>query len=208
MYERFSNNARRAMQLANSEAQRFNRGYTGTEHVLLALVKLGDGMAAHVLRQLDVDVQKVCLDLENSMESGPNQVHMGKLPQTPGTKNVIEYAMEEAQDLNHRCVGTQHLLLGLLREQKRLAFLNTLGVTLEDARAEVSRMSEVAERPLFSPNDPDQHVRHAIKSCWEILPEEIRNVDEVERQVRRIADRALRDFRDDFEGFFRRESPD
>ena len=195
------------MQLANSEAQRFNHEYIGTEHVLLALIKLGHGMAATVLRQLDVDVQKVRLELENSMESGPNKVHMGKLPQTPGTKNVIVYAMEEAQNLNHRCVGTQHILLGLLREQKGVATLwNALGVTLDDARPKVSQTSE--ERPLVSPNDPDQHVRHAIKSCWAVLPEEIRNVDEVERQIRRIVDRALRDFRDDFEEFFGTKSSD
>ncbi len=209
MYERFTTHVHRVMQLANSEAQRFNHEYIGTEHVLLALIKLGDGIAANVLRKLDVDVQKVRLELENSMESGPNKVWMSKLPQTPGTKNVIGYAMEEARNLNHRCVGTQHILLGLLREQKGVAALwNTLGVTLEDARAEVSQMSEEDERPLFSPNDPDQDIRHAIKSIWVVLPEEMRNVNEVERQIRRLVDRALRDFRDDFEEFFRTKSSD
>jgi ATP-dependent Clp protease ATP-binding subunit ClpC len=209
MYERFTDNARRVMQLANSEAQRFNYEYIATEHVLLALIKLGDGVAANVLRKLDVDVQRVRLELENSMKSSPDNVYMGKLPQTPGTKNVIEYAMEEARNLNHRCFGTQHILLGLLREQKGVpALWNTLGVSLEDARAEVSQMSEEGERPAFSPSDPDQHVRHAIKSIWAVLPEEIRNVNEVERQVRRIVDRALRDFRDDFEEFFRTTSSD
>ena len=83
-----TNDLLRVMQLANSEAQRFNHEYIGTEHVLLALIKLGDGIAANVLRKLDVDVQKVRLELENSMKSGPNKVYMGKLPQTPGMKNV------------------------------------------------------------------------------------------------------------------------
>ena len=117
--------------------------------------------------------------------------------------------MEEARNLNHRCVGTQHILLGLLREQKEVAALrNTLGVTLDGARAEVSQMNEEDERPFFSPNDPGQDVRHAIKLCWAVLPEEIRNVNEVERQIRRIVDRALRDFCDDFEEFFRTKSTD
>jgi ATP-dependent Clp protease ATP-binding subunit ClpC len=204
-----TNDFHRVMELANSEAQRFDHEYIGTEHVLLALTKPGYGIAVNVLRKLDVDVQKVRLELENSMKSGPHKVHMGKLPQTPETKNVIGYAMEEARNLNHRCVGTQHILLGLLREQKGVAALwNTLGVTLEEARAEVSQMSEEDERPLFSPNDPDQDVRHAIKSCWAALPEEVRNVNEVERQVHRIVDRALRDFRDDFEEFSRTKSSD
>ena len=109
MYERFSSDFRKAMQLANGEAQRFNHEYIGTEHALLALTKLGDGMAASLLKRLDVDVQKVRLDLENSMERGPNEVLQGKLPQTPPMKKVIEYAMEEADNLNHRCTGTQHL---------------------------------------------------------------------------------------------------
>jgi len=199
MYEQFSKNALGAMRLANSEAQQFNHEYIGPEHVLLALIKLPDGVAANVLRQLDVDLQKVRLDLENSMESGPDEVRMGKLPQTPGMKNVIEYAKEEAQNLNHRCVGTQHLLLGLLREQKGVAVAalsDTLEVTLEDARANVAQTSE--EQPLLSPHGPDQDVRYAIKSCWT----QTQNVDEVERQVSRIVDRALRDFRENFEEFF------
>ena len=143
------------------------------------------------------------------MKSGPNKVTMGKLPQTPGMKNVIEYAMEEARNLNHGRVGTQHILLGLLREQEGVpALWNTLGVSLEDARAEVSQMSEEGERPHISPSDPDQDIRHAIKTCWVVLPEEMRNVNEVERQIRRLVDRALRDFRDDFEEFFRTKSSD
>ncbi len=117
--------------------------------------------------------------------------------------------MEEARNLNHRCVGTQHILLGLLREQKGVpALWNTLGVTLEDARAEASQMSEEGERPHISPSDPDLDIRHAIKTCWVVLPEEMRNVNEVERQILRLVDRALRDFRDDFEEFFRTKSSD
>jgi len=209
MYEQFTTHVLKVMHLANSEAQRFNHECIGTEHALLAVTKLGDGNAVNVLRKLDVDVQKVRLELENSMESGPHDILMGKLPQTPEMKNVIRFAMEEAQNLNHPCVGTQHILLGLLRVQEGIpALWNTLGVTLEVARAEVSQMSDEGERPLVSPSDPDQQVRHAIKSIWAVLPEEIQNVSEVERQLRRIVDRALRDFRDDFEEFSRTETSD
>ncbi len=77
-----------------------------------------------------------------------------------------------------------------------------MGITLEEARAEVSQMSEEGERPFISPSGPDHDIRHAIKCVWLFLPEEMRNVDEVERQIRRLVDRALRDFRDDSEEFF------
>ena len=168
MYEQFTDYVHKVMPMANSEAKRFNHETIGTEHTLLALTKLGKGGAVHVLRKLDVDVKNVCREIENTMKRGPSEEFtMGKLPLTPGMKNVMEYAMEEARNLNHPYVGTHHLLLGLLREQEGVAALrNTLGVTLEDARAEVSQMSEEGERPFISPSGPDHDIRHAIKSIW------------------------------------------
>src|SRR5262249_47351410 len=121
MYERFTDRARKVMQLANQEAQRFNHEYIGTEHILLGLVKEGSGVAANVLKNLDVDLRKIRLEVEKIVQSGPDMVTMGKLPQTPRAKKVIEYAMEEARNLNHNYVGTEHLLLGLLREQEGVA---------------------------------------------------------------------------------------
>ena len=139
MYERFTDRARKVMQLANQEAQRFNHEYIGTEHILLGLVKEGSGVAANVLKNLDVDLRKIRLEVEKLVQSGPEMVTMGKLPQTPRTKKVIEYSMEEARNLNHNYVGTEHVLLGLLREQDGVAaqVLMNLGLKLEEVREEV-----------------------------------------------------------------------
>src|SRR3982750_4915296 len=139
MYERFTDRARKVMQLANQEAQRLNHEYIGTEHVLLGLVKEGSGVAANVLKNLDVDLRKIRLEVEKLVQSGPEMVTMGKLPQTPRAKKVIEYSMEEARNLNHNYVGTEHILLGLLREQEGVAaqVLMNLGLKLEEVREEV-----------------------------------------------------------------------
>src|SRR5271154_4544155 len=139
MYERFTDRARKVMQLANQEAQRFNHEYIGTEHVLLGLIKEGSGVAANVLKNLDVDLRKIRLEVEKLVQSGPDMVTMGKLPQTPGAKKVIAYSMEEARNLNHNYVATEHILLGLLREQEGVAaqVLMNLGLKLEDVREEV-----------------------------------------------------------------------
>src|SRR5882724_3332135 len=152
MYERFTDRARKVMQLANQEAQRFNHEYIGTEHILLGLVKEGSGVAANVLKNLDIDLRKIRLEVEKIVQSGPDMVTMGKLPQTPRAKKVIEYSIEEARNLNHNYVGTEHLLLGLLREQEGVAaqVLMNLGLKLEDVREEVlnllgHNMSESSE---------------------------------------------------------------
>ena len=139
MYERFTDRARKVMQLANQEAQRFNHEYIGTEHILLGLVKEGTGVAANVLKNLDIDLRKIRLEVEKIVQAGPDMVTMGKLPQTPRAKKVIEYSIEEARTLNHNYVGTEHLLLGLLREQEGVAaqVLMNLGLKLEDVREEV-----------------------------------------------------------------------
>ncbi len=139
MYERFTDRARKVMQLANQEAQRFNHEYIGTEHILLGLVKEGSGVAANVLKNLEVDLRKIRLEVEKLVQSGPEMVTVGKLPQTPRAKKVIEYSMEEARNLNHSYVGTEHILLGLLREQEGVAaqVLMNLGLKLEEVREEV-----------------------------------------------------------------------
>ena len=139
MYERFTERARKVMQLANQEAQRFNHEYIGTEHMLLGLVKEGNGVAANVLKNLGVDLRKIRLEVEKLVQSGPEMVTIGKLPQTPRAKKVIEYSMEEARNLAHSFVGTEHILLGLLREQEGVAaqVLMNLGLKLEEVREEV-----------------------------------------------------------------------
>src|ERR1700689_890558 len=114
MYERFTDRARKVMQLANQEAQRFNHEYIGTEHILLGLVKEGSGVAANVLKNFDIDLRKIRLEVEKVIQAGDTQSPIGKLPQTIDAKTTIECAINEARDLNHNWVGTEHLLLGLL----------------------------------------------------------------------------------------------
>ena len=139
MYERFTDRARKVMALANQEAQRLNHEYIGTEHILLGLVKEGSGVGANVLKNLEVDLRKVRLEVEKLVKAGPEMVTMGKLPHTPRAKKVIEYAIEEARNLNHNYVGTEHLLLGLLREHDGVAaqVLMNLSLKLEEVREEV-----------------------------------------------------------------------
>jgi ATP-dependent Clp protease ATP-binding subunit ClpC len=155
MYERFTDRARKVMQLANQEAQRFNHEYIGTEHILLGLVKEGSGVAANVLKNLDVDLRKIRLEVERIVQpgAGGDQVVMGRLPHTPRAKKVIEYSIEEARNLNHNYVGTEHLLLGLLREQEGVAaqVLMNLGLKLEDVREEVLNL--LGHNPMPNEND-------------------------------------------------------
>lgn len=158
MYRRFSREVLMSQEMTNSEARRFNHECLEPEHALLGLIKAGKGNAVEVLRRFDVDLEKIRLELEASLISGPHSVPlehlpstrpMAKLPLTPAMKNVMEYAVEEAQNLNHCCFGTQHILLGLLREQEGpTGRWNRLGITLEDAREKVCRMSEEEEYPV------------------------------------------------------------
>jgi ATP-dependent Clp protease ATP-binding subunit ClpC len=155
MDERLTDRARKVMQLANQEAQRFHHEYIDTEHILLGLVKEGSGAAANVLKNLDIDLRKVRQEVEKIVQPGPDMVTMGKLPQTPRAKKVIEYSIEEARNLNHNYVGTEHLLLGLLREQEGVAaqVLMSLGLKLEDVREEVLNLlgHNVAEETVGKP---------------------------------------------------------
>lgn len=144
MYERFTDRARRVMHLANQEARRFNHDYIGTEHILLGLIKEGTGVAAKVLQNLDVNFRKIRLELEKIIQAGPTPAPKGKLPQTPRTQKVIHYAIEEARSLNHNYVGTEHLLLGLLREEEDecvgAIVLVNLGLSLSVVRDQVLQL--------------------------------------------------------------------
>jgi ATP-dependent Clp protease ATP-binding subunit ClpA len=141
MYERFTDRARKVMQLANQEAQRFNHGHIGTEHLLIGLTKEGTGVAANVLKNLDVDLRKLRLEVEKIVRPVvlADQMILGKLPHTPQTKQVIENALDTARGLGHNHVGTEHLLLGILQLVECVAaqVLANLGVKPDDARTEV-----------------------------------------------------------------------
>jgi len=142
MYERFTDRARKVMQLANQEAQRFNHEYISTEHILLGLIKEGSGVAANVLKNLGVDPRKIRLEVEKLVQSGPDIVRLGKFPQTPRAKNVLVHAMSESRNLNHNYVGTEHILLGLLHEQDGVAAQVQMNMALQlnEVRAEVLKL--------------------------------------------------------------------
>ena len=139
MFDRFTDRAKKVMNLARQEAQRFNHEYLGTEHVLLGLVQEGSGVAANVLKNMGVDLNRIRAEVEKLVKSGPSMVTMGQLPFTPRAKKVLELSMEEAQNLGHNYIGTEHLLLGLIKENEGIAakVLTNLGVKLEDVREEV-----------------------------------------------------------------------
>jgi ATP-dependent Clp protease ATP-binding subunit ClpC len=138
MFERFTDRSRKVMLLASREANRLNHPYLGTVHVLLGLIKEGSGVAANVLKSLDVDLDRARLEVEQLTEAGADEVRVPLAP-TRRVKNVIEFSMEEAQRLGHNYVGTEHILLGLLREQEGLAVqvLTNLGLKPQDVRKEV-----------------------------------------------------------------------
>ncbi len=139
MFDRFTDRAKKVMNLARQEAQRFNHEYLGTEHILLGLVQEGSGVAANVLRNMQVDLAKIRTEVEKLVKTGPSMVTMGQLPFTPRAKKVLELSMEEAGNLGHNYIGTEHLLLGLIKENEGIAakVLTNLGVKLEDVREEV-----------------------------------------------------------------------
>jgi ATP-dependent Clp protease ATP-binding subunit ClpC len=144
MYFRLTDPAHKVMQLANEVAQRYRHEYIGTEHLLLAIVEEGSGFAVTILKTLNVDPQKVGAEVQKIVQSGPDMVTMGKLPHTPRAKKVVAYAMEQARDFNHDSLGTEHLLLGLIREGEGVAgqVLYNLGVELDAVREEVVKLIE------------------------------------------------------------------
>ncbi|MCC6740807.1 MAG: ATP-dependent Clp protease ATP-binding subunit [Planctomycetia bacterium] len=145
MFDKFTDRARKVMSLARQEAQRFNHEYIGTEHILLGLVQEGSGIAAKVLRNLDIDLKKIRQEVEKLIPHGPPTVTMGQLPFTPRAKRVLELAQEEATALGHDYIGTEHLVLGLLKENEGVAaqVLINLGLKLEDVREEVLEVLNV-----------------------------------------------------------------
>jgi ATP-dependent Clp protease ATP-binding subunit ClpC len=140
-FEKFSERARRALTFAQEEAQRFNHNYIGTEHILLGLVRESEGVAAKVLISLGAELTKVRASVEFIIGKG-GQTGPGEIGLTPRAKRVIELAVDEARNLNHNYVGTEHILLGLLHEEEGVAagVLENLGINLERTRAETIRI--------------------------------------------------------------------
>lgn len=142
MFNRFTERARKVIILAKEEARRFNHDYIGTEHILLGLIREGEGVAATVLQKMGVSLEKIRLEIEKLVQPGPSTQIIGDIPFTPRAKKALELAAEEARSLGHNYIGTEHLLLGLIREGEGVAsqVLLNLGMDLNSVRNEVMEL--------------------------------------------------------------------
>ncbi len=142
MYEQFTERARRIIALANQAAGHWNHEYIGTEHILVGIMKEDTGLGAHVLKHFGMTLNNLMEAIEAIIKIGPDMVTMGKLPQTPKAKKVIEHAIENARELKHSYVGTEHILLGLLEAADSAAadVLSNFGITKEKALKEIKHM--------------------------------------------------------------------
>ena len=149
----FTPRAQQVLALARKEADRFNHNYIGTEHVLLGLIKLGQGVAVSVLQRMGLDLESVRMEVEKEVGTGPDTKSSTNIPYTPRVKKVLALANKEAKQLNHSYVGTEHILLGLLREGEGMAarVLTSLNVDLQTTRNEV--LAEID--PNFAPEESD-----------------------------------------------------
>jgi len=139
MFNRFTERARKVLVLAKEEARRFSHDYIGTEHILLGLIREGDGVACAVLQNLGTDLERARLEVEKLISPGSSTSVMGDIPFTPRAKKALELATEEARTLSHNYIGTEHILLGLIREGEGVAYqvLFSLGIDLKRARQEI-----------------------------------------------------------------------
>lgn len=142
MFNRFTERARKVLVLAKEEARRFNHDYIGTEHILLGLIREGEGVACAVLQNLGVDLERLRIEIEKLISPGSSASVLGDIPFTPRAKKALELAAEEAHNLGHNYIGTEHILLGLIREGEGLAsqVLFSLGVDLRKIREEISSL--------------------------------------------------------------------
>src|SRR5215203_5131448 len=161
MMNNFTPRAQQVLALARKEADRFNHNYVGTEHLLLGLIKLGQGVAVNVLQKMGLDLETVRMEVEKQVGSGPETKMVGNVPYTPRVKKVLALAGKEAKALNHSYVGTEHILLGLLREGEGVAarVLKTLELDIERTRNEILKELD----PNFTPSESEQEGEPAKK---------------------------------------------
>ena len=162
MMNNFTPRAQQVLALARKEADRFNHNYVGTEHLLLGLIKLGQGVAVNVLQKMGLDLETVRMEVEKQVGSGPDQKMVGNIPYTPRVKKVLALAGKEAKALNHSYVGTEHILLGLLREGEGVAarVLKNLEVDIERTRNEILKELD----PNFAPPEGEQESQQEAPS--------------------------------------------
>ncbi|MCF7907383.1 MAG: ATP-dependent Clp protease ATP-binding subunit [Candidatus Omnitrophica bacterium] len=142
MFNRFTERARKVLVLAKEEARRFNHDYIGTEHILLGLIREGEGVACAVLQNLGVDLERLRIEIEKLISTGSVSSVLGDIPFTPRAKKALELSAEEARNLGHNYIGTEHILLGLLREEEGIAsqVLISLGADLKRIKNEISAL--------------------------------------------------------------------
>ena len=162
MMNNFTPRAQQVLALARKEADRFNHNYVGTEHLLLGLIKLGQGVAVNVLQKMGLDLETVRMEVEKQVGSGPDQKMVGNIPYTPRVKKVLALAGKEAKALSHSYVGTEHILLGLLREGEGVAarVLKNLEIDIERTRNEILKELD----PNFAPPDGEQEPQQEAPS--------------------------------------------
>lgn len=151
MMNNFTPRAQQVLALARKEADRFNHNYVGTEHLLLGVIKLGQGVAVNVLKKMGLDLETVRMEVEKHVGSGPESTTVGNIPYTPRVKKVLALAGKEAKALNHSYVGTEHILLGLLREGEGVAARVLKSLEIDIARTRNEILKEL--NPNFSPED-------------------------------------------------------
>ena len=150
------------MALARKEAERFNHNYVGTEHLLLGLIKLGQGVAVNVLQKMGLDLERVRMEVEKHVGSHPETNMIGNIPYTPRVKKVLALAGKEAKALNHPYVGTEHILLGLLREGEGVAARVLKSLEVDPARTRNEILQELD--PSFAPPESEaESPRRAIR---------------------------------------------
>src|SRR4026209_2212922 len=169
----FTPRAQQVLALARKEADRFNHNFVGTEHLLLGLIKLGQGVAVNVLQKMGLDLETVRMEVEKQVGTGPDQKVVGNIPCTPRVKKVLALASKEAKALNHTYVGTEHILLGLLREGDGVAarVLKNLDVDIEQTRQEILKeldpnfaAQEESGGPAETPEKPAPEKKGEIKT--------------------------------------------
>jgi ATP-dependent Clp protease ATP-binding subunit ClpA len=202
----FTLRSQRLLTLARAEAERFNHNLVGAEHLLLGLIKLGEGVAADVLRKMDVDLGTLRVKVERQIDNGGSQRVIGNIPYSPHTEQVLVLAEEERKKLNHSYLGTEHILLGMLRAGDTVAFraLTGLGVEIGTTRSEIVKMLEPPyDKPLnpesiraflrlttlkeclgWSEHTQDQRVRDALKPLL---------FDRQSGAIRKVQDRILQE---------------
>lgn len=190
MFERFTDRARKIMALANQEAQRFLQQYIAPEHVLLGLLKADPGTGANALKAMKIDLRSLRLHLERLCSRGEIAETRGKIPPTPTVRRVIDHAINEARNLGHNYVGSEHLLLGLLWEPDGPAAeaLRSFGVTLEAARAHICKLLD-----SNTPSTDDSAAGPLASTIKELLTTHDRTLREISEEITNCADRGETD---------------